>query len=243
MTHTHAPALEDLRGTRLLVAGGSSGIGLATACLAARFGAAVTIIGSNAARAEQAAAQSGLPLMHAGLDICDNAAVEEFFSSRAPFDHIVVTAARIRAGPVRQLPLADARSTFDAKFWGSYHVARHARFLDGAGSLTFVSGAAARNPQPGRSQLSAATAAIEAMTRSLAVELAPVRVNCIAPGLVDTPMLRAAGFRLDQPLPQPVPRAARPEEIGFQILSCAVNGFMTGSIIDLDGGLNLARGR
>lgn len=231
-----ASALDSLRGTRVLVVGGSSGIGLAVARLAQAHGAAVSIAGRDLAKAKAAAGHT----LHAhSLDIRDEDAVADFFAGLAPFHHVVVTAAQVRAGFIRELSVDAARAMFDSKFWGSYHVARHARFA-GAGSLTLVSGAAARSPRPGRAQLAAATAAIEAMTRALAVEFAPVRVNCIAPGIVDTPLLRAARAVTDRPLPQPVPRPAQPAEIALQIIAAMVNEFMTGSIIDVDGGLNLA---
>lgn len=230
-------ALDSLREARVLVVGGSSGIGLAVARMAAAQGAAVTIAGRDLSRARAAA---GAAMQAASVDIRDEDAVADFCAAEPPFHHVVVTAAQVRAGFIRELSVAAARAMFDSKFWGSYHVARHARFV-GAGSLTFVSGAAARSPRPGRAQLAAATAAIEALTRALAVEFAPVRVNCISPGIVDTPMLRAARTVTDAPLPQPVPRPAEPAEIALQILAAMVNGFMTGSVIDVDGGINLAR--
>ncbi len=233
-------AFDNLQDARVLVLGGSSGIGLATARMAAGQGAQVTIAGRSLDKARAAAAEADVPLEPVSLDIRDEDAVQQFFADTSAFHHIVITAAQFRAGPIRELPLAEARATFDSKFWGSYIAARHAKFADRA-SLTFIAGAASRNPRPGRAQLVAATAAIEALTRALAVELAPVRVNCISPGLVDTPMLRAAGFPIDKPLPLPVPRPAHADEIAFQILACAVNGFMTGAVIDVDGGLGLAR--
>lgn len=231
-----APAFASLAGRRLLIVGGSSGIGLATAALAAAHGAIVTVAGRNARRAAEAAANIGQGTTSAALDMTDESAVEAFFADHPPFDHIVVTAAEIRSGPIRDLPLDTARTTFASKFWGPYIVAHFARLAE-TGSLTLVSGAAARRPRAGRAPVAAACAAVEALTKVLAADLAPVRVNCIAPGMVDTPMLRAARAP-DAPFPaQPVRRPAAAEEVAFQILACAVNPYMTGSIIDVDGGL------
>jgi NAD(P)-dependent dehydrogenase (short-subunit alcohol dehydrogenase family) len=231
-----APGFAAFASQRVLVVGGSSGIGLATARLAATHGAKVSVAGRNPDRAAEAAASIGADTEYAAFDMIDEAAVEVFFAERSPFDHIVVTAAAIRSAPVRELPLDTARATFASKFWGPYLVARFARLTD-AGSLTLVSGAAARRPRAGRAPVAAASAAIEALTRVLAAEFAPVRVNCVAPGLVDTPMLRAARGA-NAPAPQvPMARVARPEEIAFQILACAANPYMTGSIVDVDGGL------
>jgi len=233
-----APDLTSLAERRMLVVGGSSGIGLATAGLAAARGAVVAVAGRNAERAAEAAANMGNGATSAAFDMTDEQAVAGFFAVSASFDHIVVAAAEIRSGPVRDLAIDTARATFASKFWGPYLVARFARLTDD-GSLTLVSGAAARRPRAGRAPVAAACAAIEALTKVLAAELSPVRVNCVAPGMVDTPMLRAARVPGASFAGQPVPRPAVPEEIAFQILACAANPYMTGSIIDVDGGLAL----
>ncbi|MBB6425787.1 NAD(P)-dependent dehydrogenase (short-subunit alcohol dehydrogenase family) [Sphingopyxis sp. JAI128] len=198
----------------------------------------MTVTGRSPDRVKAAVASISADTASASFDMTDEAEVEAFFATHPPFDHIVVTAAAIRSAPVRALSLDTARSTFASKFWGPYLIARFARLTDG-GSLSLISGAAARRPRAGRGPVAAACAAVEALTKVLAVELAPVRVNCIAPGLVDTPMLRAA-YDPNTPIPpQPVRRAALPEGIAFQILACAANPYMTGSIIDLDGGLSV----
>lgn len=228
---------DGLAGQHVLVVGGSSGIGQAVAAMTARHGASVTIAGRDAARLAAAVATAGGE--GAALDMLDEAAVEAFFASREPFDHVIVTAAQLRSGPIRDLPLADAKATFDSKFWGSYLIARHAKIVEG-GSLTLTSGAGGRRPRAGRAAVAAATVAVEALTRVLASEFAPVRVNCVSPGLVDTPLLRSVRPASSPPPPQPVARVASPEEIAFQILACAVNPFMTGAIVDVDGGLALA---
>ena len=227
---------DGLAGQHVLVIGGSSGIGQAVAAMAARHGASVTIAGRDAARLAAAVATAGGE--GAALDMLDETAVEAFFASREPFDHVIVTAAQLRSGPIRDLPLADAKATFDSKFWGSYLIARHAKIAEG-GSLTLTSGAGGRRPRAGRAAVAAATVAVEALTRVLASEFAPVRVNCVSPGLVDTPLLRSVRPASSPPPPQPVARVASPEEIAFQILACAVNPFMTGAIVDVDGGLAL----
>lgn len=228
---------DGLAGQHVLVVGGSSGIGQAVATMAARHGASVTIAGRDAARLAEAVATAGGE--GAALDMLDETAVEAFFASREPFDHVIVTAAQLRSGPIRDLPLADAKATFDSKFWGSYLIARHAKIVE-SGSLTLTSGAGGRRPRAGRAAVAAATVAVEALTRVLASEFAPVRVNCVSPGLVDTPLLRSVRPASSPPPPQPVARVARPEEIAFQILACAMNPFMTGAIVDVDGGLALS---
>ncbi len=229
----------DLAGKRVLIVGGSSGIGLAVARETSRHGAVVTLSGRDADKARDAALSCGPDATGSAFDITDEADVAAFFSSAGLFDHVVVTAAQLQSGPVRDLSFEAARATFESKFWGSYLVARHARIADD-GSLVLTSGAAARRPRAGRAAVASASAAIEALTKVLAAEFAPVRVNCVAPGLVDTPLLRSARDPGSALPPHPVARIADPGESAFQILACLVNRFMTGSVIDVDGGLSLA---
>jgi NAD(P)-dependent dehydrogenase (short-subunit alcohol dehydrogenase family) len=229
-----------LTDARVLIVGGSSGIGLATARMAVEHGAQVTLAARDATRLAQAVTAVGAGCTAHRLDTADDAAVETFFGHQATFDHVVVTAAKLAPGRVAELPMETALANFNSKFWGSYRIARAAKIVAG-GSLTFVSGAGARRPRPGRAVAAAACAALEALTRALAVELAPVRVNCVSPGFTDTPMLRAA-FPDGAPAPAlatPAGRVGAAEEIAFQVLACAANHFMTGAIIDVDGGCTL----
>jgi NAD(P)-dependent dehydrogenase (short-subunit alcohol dehydrogenase family) len=133
-------------GRRVLVIGGSSGIGEAVAQLAAQRGARVTIASRSADK--RAAALSRLPVgvLDEGLDASDDTAVQSFFAERAAWDHVVLAGSATQTGPVRGLPLDAARASMDNKFWSAYHVGRHARIADG-GSLTFVSGVYAQRPQ------------------------------------------------------------------------------------------------
>jgi NAD(P)-dependent dehydrogenase (short-subunit alcohol dehydrogenase family) len=236
---SNTPNFANFLGQRILVVGGSSGIGLATAALAAQQSAQVTVAGRDPGKLDHALAAIG-GARAARLDMIDPVAVEGFFATHDPFDHVIVTAAALISGPMRALPLEDARATFDAKFWGPYTIARYARIAD-HGSLTLVSGAAARRPRGGRAPVAAASSAVEALTKVLASEFAPIRVNCVAPGLIDTPMLRAArpAGTASHPPAQPVARAGHAEEVAFQILACAANPYMTGAIIDVDGGILL----
>jgi NAD(P)-dependent dehydrogenase (short-subunit alcohol dehydrogenase family) len=128
-----------LNHARVLVVGGSSGIGLATAAAAAEAGAAVTIASRSQTKLESAVSTLGKTARAVALDTGDVAAVERFFTDEAPWDHIVVSAAQTPSGPVRSLSLANAKIAMESKFWGAYRVARAAKIREG-GSLTFVSG-------------------------------------------------------------------------------------------------------
>lgn len=174
---------------RVLVVGGSSGIGAAAARAFAALGADVTIASRDANKLAAAAHAIGgpRPVRQAVLDTTDAPAVDAFFAGTEPFDHVVVSAAQTPGGPVRKLPLADAQAAMDSKFWGAYRVARAARVAPG-GSLTFVSGFLSVRPSANSVLQGAINAALEALARGLALELAPVRVNAVSPGLVATPL-------------------------------------------------------
>lgn len=228
---------QSLAGSRVLVVGGSSGIGLAVATMAAGRGAQVTIAGRDESKLEAAVALIGDSCTGRRIDTTDDASVEDFFASETPFDHVIVTAAKPSGGPVRDVPMDDALEIFSSKFWGSYRVARLAQVVPD-GSITFVSGLAGRRPRPHRVLVGAACAALESMTRGLALEFAPVRVNCVSPGATDTPLLRAGFPNGIEHVAEanPTRRIGEPDEVAQQILACAENGFMSGAVIDLDGG-------
>jgi NAD(P)-dependent dehydrogenase (short-subunit alcohol dehydrogenase family) len=177
----------ELNHARVLVVGGSSGIGLATAAAAAEAGAAVTIASRSQTKLESAVNTLGKTASAVALDTGDVAAVERFFANEAPWDHIVVSAAQTPSGPVRSLSLADAKIAMESKFWGAYRVARAAKIREG-GSLTFVSGFLSVRPSANSVLQGAINAALEALARGLALELAPVRVNAVSPGLIATPL-------------------------------------------------------
>jgi NAD(P)-dependent dehydrogenase (short-subunit alcohol dehydrogenase family) len=230
-----------LKNARVLVVGGSSGIGLATAAAAAEAGAAVTIVSRSEAKLHAARTKLGGDTQAAVLDTGDEAAIERFFAAEAPWDHIVVSAAQTPSGPVRGLDPADAKRAMESKFWGAYRIARSARIKDG-GSLTFVSGFLSVRPSASSVLQGAINSALEALARGLALELAPVRVNAVSPGLIETPLWsgladdkRAAMFAgAAQRLP--ARRVGQPEDIANAVLFLATTPFAAGSTVRVDGG-------
>lgn len=228
-----------LAGQKVVVVGGSSGIGFATAELAKREGADVVIASRNAERLKAAADKIGATAIPA--DVSSDESVANLFRACGPVDHVVVTAAQLRSGPFKSVAMEDVRATFDGKFWGAWRCARAADIRSG-GSLTLVSGFLSLRPRPGSAIVSCANGALESLTRALALELAPVRVNCVSPGIVDTPiraampeaarkdMLAKTGAGL------PVGRVGIAEDIALQIHAFMRNGFATGSIVYLEGG-------
>jgi len=228
-----------LAGQKVVVVGGSSGIGLATAELAKREGADVIIASRNAERLNAAAANLGVKAIAA--DVTSDESVANLFKLCGAVDHVVVTAAQLKTGPFKTVAMEDVRSTLEGKFWGAWRVARSAEIHPG-GSLTLISGFLSIRPRPNSAIVGAANGAIESLTRSLALELAPVRVNCVSPGIIDTP-IRAAmpeAARNDMlaktAASLPVGRVGVGEDIARQILAFMTIGFATGSIVYIDGG-------
>jgi NAD(P)-dependent dehydrogenase (short-subunit alcohol dehydrogenase family) len=230
-----------LNHARVLVVGGSSGIGLATAAAASDAGAAVTIVSRSQTKLESAVNALGKAARAVALDTGDVAAVERFFAGEAPWDHIVVSAAQTPSGPVRSLGLADAKIAMESKFWGAYHVARAAKIREG-GSLTFISGFLSVRPSANSVLQGAINAALEALARGLALELAPVRVNAVSPGVIATPLWsgipndkREAMFAsVAQRLP--ARRVGQPEDIANAVMFLVTTPFATGSTVRVDGG-------
>lgn len=229
-----------LNSKRILVIGGSSGIGMAVAAAALAEGADVTIAGRTEERLAQASGALG-NVRAVQLDTSDADGLAAFFETEEAFDHILVSAAQTPTGPVRKLGVADARAAMDSKFWGAYAVARVAKIADG-GSLTFVSGFLAERPSASSVLQGAINAALEALARGLALELAPVRVNAISPGLIDTPLwsrmddeARKAMFaKVGASLP--AGRVGVPEDIANAAIYLMTTGFATGSVVRVDGG-------
>jgi NAD(P)-dependent dehydrogenase (short-subunit alcohol dehydrogenase family) len=228
-----------LAGKKVVVVGGSSGIGLATAEMAKAEGADVIIASRNAERVKAAAGKLGARGIAA--DVTSDQSVDDLFRACGPIDHVVVTAAQLRTGPFKTVAMDDVRATLEGKLWGAWRCARAADIKPG-GSLTLVSGFLSIRPRPNAAIVSVSNGALESLARALALELAPIRVNCVSPGIVDTP-IRAAmpeaarKEMLDKAAAAlPVRRVGHGDDVARQILAFMANGFMTGSIVYLDGG-------
>ena len=233
----------ELKGKSIAIAGGSSGAGLAVAVQAAREGATVHLIGRSTARLEKARLKvEGTVHTHA-LDIANEPDIAMLRAEIGQLDHLVTTAADLTFKPLLELSNAEIDRMLASKFWGPIHLVRHfAPVLSMSGSITFVGGSAAYKASAGASVVAAANAALAGLARTLALELAPVRVNVVSPGVFDggtwdflpaevrSPTLREIGSGL------PIGRVGTAEEVADAILFFVRNGFATGTVLPLDGG-------
>jgi len=224
-------------GQRVVVVGGTAGIGAAIARGAAAQGAAVVAAGRRGS--EQAL--TGQPGIEARpIDIASEASIRDFFAGLRAVGHLVVTAAFVRPGPFKTGTLEDARASFEGKFWSQYLCARHAEVRH---SILLFSGAYSRRPQPGVSIVSAVNGAVEALGRALAVELAPVRVNVMSPGLIQgtdayarMPDAARQGMYEGAAKRLPARLVGDADSVAGPALALMASPYATGTVLDIDGG-------
>ncbi len=242
-------ALDDLTGKTVILVGGGSGLGKATAALVVAKGGHAVLAGRSADKLETAAASlsggPGLVSTHP-IDMMDEAAVADWLASLddGAIHHLVISASSAVHGPFVSVPIEDAQRMFDSKFWGPYRVAKEALpKLRHGGSITLFSGVLSRRPGMNCSGLGAVNAAVEGLARALALELGPrLRVNCISPGMARTEAYagmpedkREAMYR-DTGASLPVGRVGEADEIADAVVFAAMNTYLTGQVIDVDGG-------
>ena len=237
---------ESLDGKAVVIIGGSSGIGLATARAAQRQGAGVTIVGRDKDRLAAALDELGGGASGDTFDVADEAAVKAFFATHEGIDPVVNLAGTHVNGAIADLDTDAMRVPVDNRFFGPVHVFKYAPpAMNAGGSITICTGVGVARPRPGGAIVSAACIASELLAQAMAVELAPLRVNVIRPGIVDTPLLdRMTGGHKDEVLAGyakrvPLRRVAQPEDIADGILFLLTNTYVTGSILTVDGGVGL----
>ena len=239
-------------GKRIVLIGGSAGIGLATAKQAAGLGASLVIASRSEERLENAEAEIDGPVECHQLDATHENAVADLFSKVGPFDHlsVLVPGATDKEHSQKFDRFLDMDSEAFAKvitnrFWTQCYAARHgAPNINAGGSIVFMSNTQPRKVIENYSPSAAACGAIETLARILAIELSPIRVNVIAPGFIETPGTgkipperRAAWDRITST--QAVKRLGRAEEIADGLLFLMANEYTTGAVLDIDGGYRL----
>ena len=235
-------------GQHVVIVGASAGIGEAAARAFAERDAAVTITGRSKERLDQAARRIGHPVQVAELDATDRGALDVFFAAAGTVDHLVLTASpgAVGAGPLAALDEAALRQAFDGKFFA------HVKAIQAAlprlrpdGSVTITTAASARAAFPGTAGLAAANGALETMVAPLAVELAPLRVNAVSPGVIGThwwdgmPAEQREAYFGAVAAITPVRRIGTPEDVAGAIVYLAGASFVTGTVLECTGGSNL----
>jgi NAD(P)-dependent dehydrogenase (short-subunit alcohol dehydrogenase family) len=239
-------ALTPLEGKRVVVFGGGSGAGLAAAKLAAERGAEVIIAGRGVEKLDAVKKESGGKISTYSVDGKDIAAVEAFFAEVGAFDHLVIPAGQTNRGGSFLDEITDKtfRDTFDGKFWVQITAAHAgARHIRPGGSITFFSGGANRRAMKGMVNIAAVNGAIDAVVPTLALELAPTRVNSISPGTLRTSywtgvpdaQLEQIFDRMAKALP--VGRVGTADDIANAVLFLLTTGYVTGTVLVVDGGL------
>ena len=238
------PRENSFENKRVVIIGGSSGIGLAVAEEAASQGADVVIVSSKAERVQEAIQSIGGNVRGEAVDVFDEKSVESFFTNIGAFDHLVFTAGdSLQLHELADTDLKQARHAFELRYWaalaavkyGSPHIRR-------GGSIVLTTGVAGRRPHKGWAVAASVCGTIEALTRALAVELAPIRVNAVSPGVVRTnlwqnmsadereQLFESVGKRL------PVGRVGEAHDIAQAYLFLMQEGFSTGQTVVVDGG-------
>lgn len=238
----------DLHDQRVVVLGGTSGLGLATAKAAARHGADVTVVSRRPASVDRALADLPPGTHGRAADLTDPAQASRLFEDLGSIDHLVFTAGEpLALMSLDMLDLDKAREFFTLRYfaalWAVHAAVPHLR---PGGSITLTSGIASRRPGPGWAVAASICGAVESLTRALAVELAPIRVNAVSPGVVRSPlwasMDQADRDRLyrDTAAAIPAGRVGDVDDIAQAYLFCLTQPFATGSILTVDGGTVLA---
>lgn len=233
----------DLQGKRAIVLGGTSGIGLAATRQLEAAGATVIAGSRSQSNIHHAEAATGDNVSFRTIDVLDRDALTALFEEQEGFDVLVnaATGGERASGPFLQMDLDGFQGSF-RKLWGYTNSVRlGTAHMAPDGAITLVSGYPARKANPGSSAISTVGNAVEGFVRAIAPEIAPRRINVVAPGIIDTPMFAAQGEARDQFLSNAtrnmlIKRAGTADEVAAAILLTLQNDYMTGATIDVDGG-------
>lgn len=233
-----------LNGKKIIVLGGTSGIGLATAKAAADEGAHVVVASSRQKSIDAALTSLSGKAEGRLLDLSREDAIADFFKAAGEFDHLVYTAGEnLELGEIKTLSIDWAQQFWNIRYWGAFTAVKYgAPHIRAAGSIVLTTGVAGARPHKGWTVAASICSAMEGLTRALAVELAPIRVNAVSPGVVRSPlwgamsesdreaMYRDAGAKL------PVGRVGEVDDIAEAYLYLMRENFSTGQVIVVDGG-------
>ncbi len=233
-----------LENKTILIVGGGSGIGRAIADMAANLGADVLIASRSEVKLAKAAEEIGHGTQYSTVNMTDEKAVKAWAAALPPIDYLVISASSAAHGPFATSETGPLRQMFDAKFFGPYVTAREVLpKLRKGGAIMLFSGVLSRRPGENCAGLGAVNGAVEALTRALALELGPdIRVNCMSPGMVRSDAYAAMPEDTREAMYQntgeslPIGRVGLPPEVAQAVLASLTNGYLTGQILDVDGG-------
>jgi NAD(P)-dependent dehydrogenase (short-subunit alcohol dehydrogenase family) len=239
--------MESLKGKKVVIIGGSSGIGLATAKSVASKGGLVIIVSSNQQRIDKALQELPAESIGYSIDVTNEMQVKNLFERIGAFDHLIFTAGEnLILGNVADTSLETARDYFNIRYWGAFAAVKYAApFINLTGSIVLTSGIAANRPNKGWALGASICAAMEGFTRAMAMELAPIRVNIVSPGVVKTAlwggmsendreaMYKNIGATL------PVKRVGEAEDIAETFVYLLEQQYATGQTFIIDGGTSL----
>ena len=237
-----------LHNKRVVILGGSSGIGLAVAEQAASQGAKLVIASSNAERVQKVIESLGGNAQGHTLDLSDEQAVETLFAKLGAFDHLVFTAGdSLHLHDLATTDLKQARRAFELRYWAVLAAVKYgSKNIRKGGSVVLTTGVAGQRPQKGWVVAASVCGTIDALTRALAVELAPIRVNAVSPGVVRTNLWQSMSAAEREQMYEsvgkslPVGRVGEPHDIAQAYVFLMQEGFGTGQILVVDGGTVLA---
>jgi NAD(P)-dependent dehydrogenase (short-subunit alcohol dehydrogenase family) len=239
-------AVATLRDQRVLIIGGSSGMGYAVAEGALAEGATVVVASSDKAKVDAAVARLGAGASGGVIDVADEDSAAAFFAGVGGLDHLVFTAGEAGIGPppgpIAALDFAAAKEGSNVRFWGALVAVKYALgAISPRGSITLTDGVLAHLPMKGMPLATAFSGAVEHLVKGLAVDLAPIRVNSVCPGLVMTERLAGWPAEMIQQMTArlPLPRAAEPAEAAQAFLYLMKGGYTTGQVMVVDGGATL----
>src|SRR5690348_4052764 len=238
-----------LRSKRAVIVGGTSGIGFAVAETLLQEHAEVLVVSSKRENVEAAVKRLSGGARGFAVDIRNEEEVEQFFSRLGAFDHLVYTAGdwgAMTGGPLADLDIEKAGAIFAIRFWGALRTIKHAhKTIASNGSITLTDGMVAHRPRKGAALSTAMAGAVEHLTRGLAVDLAPIRVNAVCPGAVRTEVWnsipeekREERFRRMTER-QPLPRIGEPAELAQAYLYLMRGSYTTGQVLYVDGGMSV----
>lgn len=239
--------MENLKGKKVVIIGGSSGIGLATAKLAASKGANIIIVSSKQERIDLALQEIKSESIGYPIDVTDEMQLKNLFEKIGFFDHLIFTAGEnLVLSTVNETDLQDARDYFNVRYWGAFAAVKYATpFIRATGSIVLTSGIASNRPNKGWALGASICAAMEGFTRAMAMELAPIRVNIVSPGVVKTQLWNGMSENDREAMytnignALPVKRVGEAQDIAKTFVYLLEQEYGTGQTLIIDGGTSL----